>query len=186
MSIDKELVWFVKDQAVGDGTFEAGDHENKITVRDCNGDRLATVVEQVISQQRVSKYKLLDASGKLVASSDKVQWIDNGPHFELQGDGDSFLDRRDVKGGQQWQISRSGTGLASDPRVLILLAAFRTADEFSTTKQILWAVFIMLVLIAACGACWCTDLFQRHIPRQQNQAETWQQYRPAKRGRVVS
>jgi len=170
MNWEKKLTWKWKSEKEATGIQAAISWGDLIHITDCKGVKLAKLKEEIFSgfTNMITKYDIVNNAGAIVGKSEKVEWI-GAPEFTIKsGDGQRILakiTRPVFSWGDQWQIQRpnmasyaSGGGkgnandaLAQDPRVLVMLAAFKTAHGTSTTKGIIWDCIIGGIVILACG-----------------------------------
>lgn len=163
LSFSKELVWKFGGETESDGTQAAISFGDEITIRDCKEMKLASLEERLWSGfgSVMTSYRIVDAYGHTAGYSDKVQWVFT-PHFTIKSaDGNRILakiKRPVFSWGDQWQItilksSLPQDQLAQDPRVLTMLAAFKTASSSSVGKSVVWGLMIgtPLLLCICCG-----------------------------------
>lgn len=137
----------------------------EITVNDCNKKKLAMLEEQIFSTigSLSNRYTIKDNAGKVVGETDKFEWF-SGTTFTIKSAaaGNKVLakvKRPVFTWGDQWQITRIGTAttpadkLAADPRVLVMMAALKSASKSSGTRGLIWFFIYLAVIIVFCLVC---------------------------------
>lgn len=167
-AFDTTLTWVHKQEKVSNGVKSSVSFGSEIVIRDCQRKVIATIKERTFTGYATtqSEYRVLNAEGIEVAVSSRVEWS-MLPHFVIKSPRETrtlaSFKRPLVSWGDQWQITRhltnatssSKDALAQDPRVLVMLAVFKTATHQSSSKNAIWWIIIGGPLLLCC----CFSLF---------------------------
>lgn len=192
LSWEKKLIWSFKSTKQSTGVEAAISWGEQIKILDCNQNELATLQEQVFAgfSNAVSKYSIENKEGTKVGVSEKVEWI-GAPEFTLKSADENRvlakIRRPTFSWGDQWQIQRfhlandtqahPSDALVQDPRVLIMLAAFKTASKESTTKDLVWWFIIGGPILLCCCVTVFTILVYKSLVKaaEQQEIEEWEE-----------
>lgn len=185
---DTTLTWVHKNKKVAAGVQASITMGNEIVIRDCQRKVLATIEEKTFTgyATKVTKYRVLNAKREEVAISARVEWSIL-PHIIIKSPHETrtlaSLKRPLVSWGEQWHISRnlgnatysSKDMLAEDPRVLTMLAVFKTASHASKSKSNIWWIVIGgPTLLCCCFSLFIVAVYKRL--RESAQEVVWDNF----------